>query len=522
MRNTILLVSVLILWGCQSSENKKIDFYTTNLFKDVQSQSVFPDSKTFSDCISKRPIEEILSDYEKEKLKSGFDLKKFILENFDPPQRPQSGFKADEFLSMEEHLKALWPVLTRTPDEHNQNSSLLPLPNQYIVPGGRFSEIYYWDSYFTMLGLKTINRFDLIEDMVDNFAFLIDSVGFIPNGNRNYYLSRSQPPFFSLMVKLLEEKDSLANLKYLPQLQKEYDFWMNGVDKLQKPGDQFEHTVIMGDGTILNRYYDKSTQPRPEAFKEDVKIAQRASDNPEKARAPEVVYNSLRSAAESGWDFSSRWLKDGQSLETIQTTDIIPVDLNCLMYHLERMLASGYDMKKDDAKSVFYRKRASERKRGILTFFWNAEQNFFLDYDFKNNRQSSVKSLAGVYPMFFKLVSSDIALKASETLKRDFLKPGGLVTTLNITGQQWDAPNGWAPLQWISYKGLKDYEINELADEIKKRWLKQNNRVYKATHKMMEKYNVMDTTLQAGGGEYPNQDGFGWTNGVALAMLNSK
>jgi alpha,alpha-trehalase len=522
MRNRLTVLGFIAFVACQSPEKVRIDFYSTNLFKEVQSQAIFPDSKTFVDCASKKPIDEVVKLYEAEKSKPGFDLKKFVEENFEPPQRPKSTFKSDSLLSMEDHLKGLWPVLTRKPDDYNENSSLLALPNQYIVPGGRFSEIYYWDSYFTMLGLKSLGRFDLINDMVDNFAFLIDSVGFIPNGNRNYYLSRSQPPFFSLMVKLVAENDSTANLKYLPQLQKEYNFWMNGVDKLQKPGDQFEHVVIMPDGTILNRYFDKNSRPRPEAFKEDVKVAQRAANNPETARDPDIIYNGLRSAAESGWDFSSRWLKDGQTLESIQTIDIIPVDLNCLMYHMELMLSNGYKMKNDAAQSTLYKKKANERRRGILTFFWSADQNFFLDYNFKDSKQSSVKSLAGMYPVFFNLPSGDLAIKASETLKKDFLKPGGLVTTLNNTGQQWDFPNGWAPLQWIAYKGLKDYQIHTLADEIKKRWLKQNNRVYKATHKMMEKYNVMDTTLQAGGGEYPNQDGFGWTNGVALAMMNYK
>ncbi len=188
---------------------------------------------------------------------------------------------------------------------------------------------------------------------------------------------------------------------------------------------------------------------------------------------------------------------------------------------MELMLSQGYQLTGNEAESKAYKKMANERRRAILTFFWSAEQNFFLDYNFKENKQSPVKSLAGVYPLFFQIASKDIAIKASETIKRDFLKPGGLLTTLNVTGQQWDAPNGWAPLQWMTYKGLKNYELNDLASEIKKRWLRQNYRVYKATHKMMEKYNVMDTTLQAGGGEYPNQDGFGWTNGVALAMMKS-
>lgn len=179
-----------------------VEFYSSNLFREVQLQSIFTDSKTFVDCTPKRAVYEILQDYETQKSRADFDLATFVKNNFDLPDRPQSAFKTDSLLSMQDHITKLWPVLTRKADLFNANASLIPLPDQYIVPGGRFSEIYYWDSYFTMLGLKAQGRYDLIGDMVHNFAFLIDSIGFIPNGNRNYYLSRSQPPFFSLMVKL--------------------------------------------------------------------------------------------------------------------------------------------------------------------------------------------------------------------------------------------------------------------------------------------------------------------------------
>jgi alpha,alpha-trehalase len=521
MKSKIALLVLAIAFACQPAEKVETDFYKSDLFNDVQNKAIFPDSKTFVDCAAKRPLSDILSDYNEEKRNSGFDLRKFIEENFEPPYRPQSGYKSDSLISMEEHINKLWPVLTRQPDQLNSNSTLLPLPKPYIVPGGRFSEVYYWDSYFTMLGLNVAGKQNVMRDMIDNFAFLIDSIGFIPNANRNYYLTRSQPPFFSVMVKLLSESDTTALTKYLPQMQKEYEFWMHGSEKLQRLGDATEHVVNMPDGTILNRYYDKGKLPRPEAFKEDIKVAKNASVNPETAREAEVIYNSLRSAAESGWDFSSRWLKDGQTLETIQTTDIVPVDLNSLMHHLEMTLSQAYKMKGDGKLSKDFKRKADQRRRAILTFFWSPEQNFFLDYNFKEGKTSPVKSLAGMYPFFFKIVLKDIAEKAAVTLEKEFLKPGGLVTTLNVTGQQWDAPNGWAPLQWISYKGLKNYDIHPLANEIKKRWLRQNYRVYKVTHKMMEKYNVMDTTLQAGGGEYPNQDGFGWTNGVALALMKS-
>ncbi len=294
---------------------------------------------------------------------------------------------------------------------------------------------------------------------------------------------------------------------------------MRGADKLRSPGDAAEHTVRMPDGTILNRYFDSGELPRPEAFKEDVRVAQEVNRNPELGRKPEVVYNALRSAAESGWDFSSRWLGDQKSLSTVHTTDLVPVDLNSLLYHLEKMIARGLTQAGDTSGAAAYQKKAAERQKAILAYCWDPETKFFFDYNFKTGKRSAVKSLAAVYPLFFALATPEQAAAVSDVIEHEFLKPGGLTTTLTVTGQQWDAPNGWAPLQWLSYIGLKNYGHTRLASEIRHRWLRQNMRVYHATGKMMEKYNVMDTTLTAGGGEYPNQDGFGWTNGVAIALL---
>jgi alpha,alpha-trehalase len=169
-----------------------MDFYSSDLFKDVQLKAVFPDSKTFVDCRPKTDLHEIITAYDRVKDKADFDLREFVLANFDLPVRPKSTFTTDTTLVMEAHITKLWPLLTRKADEKNPRSSLIPLPHDYVVPGGRFSEVYYWDSYFTILGLKAQKRYDLIQNMVNNFAFLIDSIGFIPNGNRNYYLTRSQ------------------------------------------------------------------------------------------------------------------------------------------------------------------------------------------------------------------------------------------------------------------------------------------------------------------------------------------
>jgi alpha,alpha-trehalase len=516
---TKFIFVMLILTGCAVTELEKTaatDFYTSQLFHDVQTKAVFPDSKTFVDCIPKRPLTDIMEEYTEVKDKADFDLREFINHNFDLPIRPKSTFAADTTLMMEEHLTRLWPVLTRKADQVEPRSSLIPLPYDYVVPGGRFSEIYYWDSYFTILGLKAQKRYDLIQNMIKNFAHLIDTVGFIPNGNRNYYLTRSQPPFFSLIVRELEEYDSTASSRYLESLVKEYQFWMNGVDSVKNPGDTFEHVVVAEDGTIMNRYYDKGESPRPEAYKEDYALGQKDKANEKR------LYRDIRSAAESGWDFSSRWFRDGKSIETIHTTDILPVDLNCLMAHLERMIAKGYTLRGESEKASLYTQRSNDRRPALLALCWDDQANYFMDYDFIAKKRTGIKSLAGVYPLFLEMTQKDLAQKASITLKNEFLRQGGLVTTLVDTDQQWDAPNGWAPLQWMAYRGLKNYQLDKLADEIRNRWLRQNTRVYEATGKMMEKYNVTDTTLIAGGGEYPNQDGFGWTNGVALAFLKER
>jgi alpha,alpha-trehalase len=164
------------------------------------------------------------------------------------------------------------------------------------------------------------------------------------------------------------------------------------------------------------------------------------------------------------------------------------------------------------------RKRAGARKQFINRFMWDRATGFYKDFNFVSNTRCGELTLAGAYPLYFGIASREQARLVRDRLMEEFLKPGGLVSTLRITGQQWDAPNGWAPLQWMAVGGLLRYGYTEEAREIMQRWLASNQRVYGHEGKMMEKYNVVDTTLLSGGGEYPTQDGFGWTNGVALGF----
>ncbi len=483
------------------------------LFAAVQMARVFPDGKTFVDCEPKYPTDQILEAYEAQKKDPDFNLEDFVKENFDLPERPITDYQTDRNDSAEEHVEELWDVLTRQSDTMDVGS-LIPLPKPYIVPGGRFREIYYWDSYFTMLGLQVSNRGDIIENMVDNFAYLIDLLGFIPNGNRTYYMSRSQPPFFAMMVRVLAEmKGDEVYTKYFPQLRKEYEFWMEGSDKQMDTTRWAHRRFVQLEEGKLNRFWDDRNVPRPESYREDVETAEKSG------RPVEEVYRELRAGAESGWDYSSRWFKDGRTLATIHTTEIIPVDLNALLYNLEKTLEKAYTLKQDTVNAILYTQRANARKQAIIRYCWNPTSGFFEDYDFVAKTFTGKRSLAGAFPLFFKIADDKQAAAVAKSIERDFLKPGGVVSTLTNTGQQWDAPNGWAPLQYMTIEGLRNYGHDALAREIKQRWVALNDKIYKNTGKMLEKYNVMDLTLEAGGGEYPVQDGFGWTNGVLLKLM---
>lgn len=490
------------------------------LFEAVQMGAVFEDGKTFVDCVPKEPTEAILHRYLQLKDKAGFDLKEFVRSCFELPKVFAADFKTDAGKTTAEHIHQLWAVLTRQPDE--KMGSLIPLPYAYIVPGGRFGEVYYWDSYFTLLGLKEAGLFVMIENMVNNFTHLIQTVGYIPNGNRTYYIGRSQPPFYALMVNLLAAIKANPNgpagqgknilLQYLPALETEYLFWMKGSNELNDATNAAYHVVKMKDGEILNRYWDEQNTARPESYREDTELTH-ASLQP-----PQQLYRNLRAGAASGWDYSSRWFKDDKTFGTIHCTGIIPADLNSLLFTLEQTLAEAYNMGGNEKKVLHYSLLAQKRKEAISKYCWNETKQFFTDYDWEENKQKQTLTLAGVVPLFCKLATQEQADKTAAVLQKNFLKAGGLVTTLQETGQQWDAPNGWAPLQWMAITGLNNFKQTKLANEIAERWLALNDKVFADTGKMMEKYNVTDLTKEAGGGEYTSQDGFGWTNGVYLAL----
>ena len=391
------------------------------------------------------------------------------------------------------------------------------------MPGGRFGELYYRDSYFTMLGLVNKQNAALLHHTVKNFAYLIDTYGHIPNDRRSYYLSRSQPPVFVLMIELTEATGGKPAVPYLPQLQQEYGWWMAD-SRAAVPGGAHPRVVRLTDGRLLNRYRDDKDTPREESWREDVTTV-RASQ-----RDPAEVYRHLRAACESNWDFSSRWLAESEesvaklpSLSTIGTTDIVPVDLNAFLYELEIKIADLSRFDGAHATGREFTERAQQRKAAMLDLMWNSEQGAFFDHDWRLGKQRASLTAATVVPLFVGLADPVRANVLAATVERRLLAHGGLATSEEISAQQWDCPNGWAPLQCMAIRGFADYGHDALSQTIAGRWLATVAAIYEREGKLIEKYGLrqdeQDATQAGDGGKYPLQDGFGWTNGVTAALL---
>ncbi|MDB6083524.1 MAG: trehalase family protein, partial [Gammaproteobacteria bacterium] len=411
------------------------------LFVAVQTSRIFPDGKTFADAVPDDAPDRILAQYRREQPRSREALETFVHAHFAIPAEVKPPAAAPDREAITSHIDRLWNSLTRTTATAPPYSSLLTLPLPYVVPGGRFREMYYWDSYFTMLGLVQSGRQDLADDMVRNFAYLIDTFGHVPNGARTYYLSRSQPPFFFEMVGLLSADDPPAAFaRFLPQLRREYAYWMRGSDGLRK-GTARLHVVSLADGSLLNRFWDDRDTPRDESYAEDTELAH------DSHREAKQLYRDIRAAAESGWDFGSRWFADAHSRATLDTTEIIPVDLNSLLFGLERAIGAGCARAGDGPCAREFESRAAKRHSAIDRYLWNARAGVYLDYRWTRREHIPRISAATLYPLFVALASETQAASVARTTEQALLRSGGIVTTPLDTGQQWDYPNGWAPLQ---------------------------------------------------------------------------
>jgi alpha,alpha-trehalase len=357
-----------------------------------------------------------------------------------------------------------------------------------------------------MLGLVRDGEAGLARGIVDAMTDLIEDHGHVPNGTRTYYLGRSQPPLFHMMVALLDDQTPDIATRRLAAMKREHAWWMEGAEALT-PGTQAKHVAMLADGSVLNRYWDPRETPRDESWREDVETAAQSG------RDLAHVYRDLRAGAESGWDFSSRWLGDTM-LSSIRTTAIAAVDLNALLYGLEAAIAAA-----GDADAATFSASANRRRKAMHRHMWNRQWGCFADFDLERNETCATMTAAMVAPLLAGVATQNQADATAELTRARLLAPGGLRTTLITSGQQWDMPNGWAPLQWIAVAGLRRYGHGELANEIAQRWISTVQATYARTGLLYEKYDV-ETASMGGGGEYAPQTGFGWTNGVTAYLID--
>lgn len=478
-----------------------------DLFAAVAMADIMP-AKDWADATPRSSPAHILQAFRVRCPETPEALLAFVGEWFDRPAPVAATLRA---ATLDAHIEATWRALVRTPLASGAMDSLLPLPGQSLAPGGRFRECYYWDTYFTLLGLR--HRPDLVRASAENFRWQIGQYGFAPNANRTYYLSRSQPPLLFKIVELLAELEGPHIIaEFLPALIGEHRFWMNG-DAGLPAGGACRRVVKLPDGTLLNRYWDDRAAPRDESWRTDIITACAAP-----TREPEEVYRDIRAACESGWDFSSRWLANADDLSTIITTAIAPVDLNSILYGLERFIAAGLAEQGEPAGAGKYAALADRRGEGIRRHLWDGSRKAFSDLDWKTGCPRDTISAAVAAPLFFGVADAQQASATALLIHNHLLAPGGLLTTTRSSDLQWDSPNGWAPLQWMASEGLAAYGFGCTAEEIRTRWLATVERVFQKTGRVFEKYDVM-TQEQGGGGEYAVQDGFGWTNGVTAAFL---
>lgn len=516
------------------------------LLKTVQLARIFNDSKTFVDHYQLNDPAVTLANFDKLMSQTSGkpnreQVRKYVNDNFaienelvdwklpDWQENPAILKRIEDpnFRKWVKDLNDVWKILAKKigPDTiaHPERHSLITVDNGFIVPGGRFQESYYWDTYWVIEGLLLTGMTNTSRGIIENFLSMVKRFGFIPNGGRLYYLMRSHPPFLIPMVEryMAHTADMKFLIDNLPTLEKEFAYFQR-----EKSVD----VVKNGKTYRMARYVIDSEGPRPESYREDYELAQKLSSGADHRR----FYEDLKAGAESGWDFSSRWFISESggigNLSQIETRNVIPVELNALLQRNARLLATFNDKVGNSARAKYFMDIAKEYQRAIDNVLWNEEEGIWLDYDIKNARPRNYffpTNLSPLYTMSFDTAKSQIlGNRAVAYLKRnkigDFM--GGTPASLSRTSEQWDFPNAWAPLQSFIVQGLRNTGVEpamSLAKELATRWLRANYIGFTETGAMFEKYDAEIPGKYGGGGEYRVQIGFGFTNGAVMEFLDT-
>ncbi|XP_028689880.1 trehalase isoform X5 [Macaca mulatta] len=403
-------------------------------------------------------------------------------------------------------LHQLWKKLGKKmkPEvlSHPERFSLIYSEHPFIVPGGRFVEFYYWDSYWVMEGLLLSEMAETVKGMLQNFLDLVKTYGHVPNGGRVYYLQRSQPPLLTLMMDcyLTHTNDTTFLQENIETLALELDFWTK---------NRTVSVSLEGKNYLLNRYYVPYGGPRPESYSKDTELADTL---PEGDR--EALWAELKAGAESGWDFSSRWLIGGpnpNSLSGIRTSKLVPVDLNAFLCQAEELMSKFYSRLGNDSQATKYRTLRAQRLAALNAVLWDEETGAWFDYDLENKKKNQEFYPSNLTPLWAGCFSdpgvADKALKYLED-SRILTYQYGIPTSLQKTGQQWDFPNAWAPLQDLVIRGLAKAPLpraQEVAFQLAQNWIRTNFDVYSQKSAMYEKYDISNGGQPGGGGEYEVQ-----------------
>jgi len=549
--SAVLLVAVVVTEGSDTPPELLPPPCDSNIYcygkllHVVQMASIYHDSKTFVDMKMKFTPNETLRLFEDMMTRthenpSKQDIDRFLNTTFDPAGSEFESWDPTDwktnpsflknisdplFMEWASQLNHLWKFLGRKMKDdvriNPEHYSIIYVPNPVIVPGGRFREFYYWDSYWIVRGLLLSEMYRTVQGMLSNFLSVVERMGFIPNGGRLYYAMRSQPPLLIPMMKsyLDATHDFEFIQKNLPTLEKEFEFWMtNRTVQVEKDGKHY----------TLARYKDSSSGPRPESYREDIISGMIFNTETER----QMFYSELKSGAESGWDFSSRWFilngTNKGNLTNIKTSYIIPVDLNAIIYWNAELLGEFFRAAGNAEKAIHYEDVAQDWLEAVTKVLWHEEVGVWLDYDILNEVKRDYFYPTNIAPLwtgcYDRSKGEEYTARIMKYLEKTgiMVNQGGVPSTLEHSGEQWDYPNAWPPLQYIMIMALDatdDPAARQLAFDLSERWVRSNFKAFNDSHGMYEKYDATVVGGHGGGGEYEVQLGFGWTNGVIMELL---
>ncbi|CBY08903.1 unnamed protein product [Oikopleura dioica] len=498
----------------------------------VQNARIFEESKEFVDMKIKNGLDEeiILAEFGKMQNPSVEEIRSFVASHFD-----QTGSDSPEMREFGENVHKIWPQLGRKVKrdvaENNELYSFIPLNYTTVVPtghDGRFREMYYWDSYWHIRGLLVSEAYQVVFELLNNFKSLVERFGFIPNGTRKYYTTRSQPPFYSTAVhdfyehcKANPEATNVINMTcekileyFLPSMEAELKWWLQN------------RKIELENGDFGFAYGCPITVPRPEAYLDDKKVLDEIQDSEERRQKA----RDITSAAESGWDFSSRWVPPGvyndelkgKVTSLLETTKVLPVDLNSIILNSAVILENL--TKKDEYKAL-----KESLMKTIESYMFDAENSTFNDYWFESEIKHSDKFFSSDFvPLYFKNYPASIDADSRDKAMMESMKKQGVLDfqfgipqSLDESDEQWDFPNAWPPSVHMIIMGLAKSGSEECRQEAKiqaEKWVNANRDAFVKFGQMFEKMNV-EKGSPGEGGEYIVQTGFGWSNGVVLDFL---